>query len=532
MNSNDGKDKADANLSNDDLNDSFVSLHPIEKKILSLLYNTKGIWLTDESLLEKSKLSIDQIRRGIEWLKFKNLIIIEDSTEFEISLKKSMENYGDFLLPERKLINCIKSDNTKIVDIVKGNEFNDNEKEVFAAIRYAKNNGWIKIQNNNILLLPQCDNLSQEEILIKKIIKKNTVLLSDLDKSEISLFDVLKKRPNILNIKKIINKKYKISDLGILACQKLFLKNNYDNNANANGKIIEGKITPELLVNGKWRNLNISQIDVEAPLPLLNCGRKNPLIDFIDEVKEILIGMGFSEIEGNLAQSSFWNFDALFIPQDHSARDMQDTFYLFSQKDIVSLLPSNDIIKSVSGIHEYYWGYKWNLSESKPYVLRTHTTPVTIQYLASEKPEKDKVFLIGRVFRNEKASFKHLVEFHQVEGIFTSPDANLRQLMGIQTEFYSKLGIKKVKFWPTFFPYTEPSIQSMIYNEKFDKWIELFGMGIFRPEVTLPLGIKNPVLAWGGGFERLAMLRFNLDDIRDLYSNNLSWLKSVPKCLL
>ncbi len=120
------------------------------------MYDTKEIWLTDEFLLEKSKLSIDQIRRGIEWLKFKKLIVIEDSTELELSLKKSMENSGgDFLLPERKLINCIKSGNTKITDIVKSSEFSDNEKEVFAAIRYAKNNGWINIQNNNILLLPQ-----------------------------------------------------------------------------------------------------------------------------------------------------------------------------------------------------------------------------------------------------------------------------------------------------------------------------------------------------------------------------------------
>jgi phenylalanyl-tRNA synthetase alpha chain len=211
---------------------------------------------------------------------------------------------------------------------------------------------------------------------------------------------------------------------------------------------------------------------------------------------------------------------------------MQDTFYLKSQKDLYSPLPKNtQLLEYVSKIHRENWQYDWNIADSKPYVLRTLTTPVTLQYLSEGKPEKDKVFLIGRVFRNEKVTFKHLVEFHQVEGVYVNEDANLRQLIGIQSEFYSKLGIKKIKFWPTFFPYTEPSLQSMVYNEKFDKWIELFGMGIFRPEVTKPLGIKNPVLAWGGGFERLAMLRFNLDDIRELYSNNLTWLKSVPKCL-
>ena len=104
--------------------------------------------------------------------------------------------------------------------------------------------------------------------------------------------------------------------------------------------------------------------------------------------------------------------------------------------------------------------------------------------------------------------------------------------MGLQTEFYSKLGIKKVKFWPTFFPYTEPSLQSMVYNERLEKWVELFGMGIIRPEIVKTLKLKNPVLAWGGGVERIAMLRFKLNDVRDLYSNKLSWLRGVPKCQL
>jgi phenylalanyl-tRNA synthetase alpha chain len=139
---------------------------------------------------------------------------------------------------------------------------------------------------------------------------------------------------------------------------------------------------------------------------------------------------------------------------------------------------------------------------------------------------------VGRVFRNEKVSYKHLVEFHQVEGVSTSEEASIRDMMGLQKEFYTKMGIKRIKFWPTFFPYTEPSLQSMVYNEKLEKWVELFGMGIFRPEVTKPLGIKNPVLAWGGGIERIAMLRFGLDDVRELYGNKLAWLRSVPKCQL
>ena len=163
-------------------------------------------------------------------------------------------------------------------------------------------------------------------------------------------------------------------------------------------------------------------------------------------------------------------------------------------------------------------------------VLRTHTTCVTIKYLADKKPDEARIFSLGRVFRNEKVSYKNLVEFNQVEGIVVGKHITLRDLMGIQKEFYRKIGLTKVKFWPTFFPYTEPSLQSMVYNERLGKWIELFGMGIFRPEVTKPLGITKPVLAWGGGIERIAMLKFGLDDVGEFYNNNLSWLRTASKC--
>jgi len=181
-------------------------------------------------------------------------------------------------------------------------------------------------------------------------------------------------------------------------------------------------------------------------------------------------------------------------------------------------------------MHKNGWRYLWSIDEARKMVLRTHTTCVTIKHLADNKQDEARVFSLGRVFRNEKVSYKHLAEFNQVEGIVMGKNTTLRDLMGIQREFYRRMGLDKVKFWPTFFPYTEPSLQSMVYNERLDKWIELFGMGIFRPEVTKPLGITKPVLAWGGGIERIAMLKYGLDDVREFYNNNLKWLRSVTKC--
>lgn len=269
-------------------------------------------------------------------------------------------------------------------------------------------------------------------------------------------------------------------------------------------------------------------IDVEAPAATLRISRIHPLAEVISEIREAFVRLGFEEVRGDLVQTSFWNFDALFTPQDHPAREMQDTFFVRGgelQQDFTAGQQ-----RRVGDMHQKMWRYTWDYDKSLKPVLRTHTTCVTIRHLAEQNPEEGRFFSLGSVFRNEKPSYKHLAEFRQVEGVVVGQDVSLRDLMGIQRQFYNIMGLKKVKFWPTFFPYTEPSLQSMVYSDELKKWVELFGMGIFRPEVTKPLGIKRPVLAWGGGIERIAMLRYMLNDVRNFYANDLSWLGQVKPC--
>ena len=162
--------------------------------------------------------------------------------------------------------------------------------------------------------------------------------------------------------------------------------------------------------------------------------------------------------------------------------------------------------------------------------MRTHTTAVTIHYLAEHKEPPVKVFSVDRIYRNEKLDYQHLAELHQIEGIIMDKGVTLRDLIGTLKEFYYRLGLKKVQFWPSYFPYTEPSAQSTVYVPKLKTWMELCGMGIFRPEVLEPLGIKYPVLAWGGGLERLAMVMLDVDDIRFLYKNDLGWIRRTAVC--
>jgi phenylalanyl-tRNA synthetase alpha chain len=493
---------------------SAPALHPIERSILKAL--AKDERARADLLTISTGLSIDQVRRGIEWLRFKNLIMINESSILKVYLASEGANARFGGLPERRLTNAVKEGKTTIEEVLASGAIKN--EEVNAAIAGARRNQWIQLVGGKMIATTLSEKQSSEEIFLGRI-DSNGLDIANLTDEEKKVLEQLKRRPNYVDIREYKELRISLTDSGRRLLPTLVKE-----------RPQERRLTSELITSGKWKEVEFSALDVEAPAPAVHPGRRHPLIEIIEEVKEIFVGLGFSEIDGPIVQSVFWNFDALFTPQDHPAREMQDTFYISGQRQAIPATTEQK--RKVAEVHRKGWGSRWDVKEAERVVLRTHTTPVTLQHLAAIKPQVGRYFSVGRVFRNEKVSYKHLVEFHQVEGVATAPKASLRDLMGLQKEFYAKMGIRKVKFWPTFFPYTEPSLQSMVYNEKLEKWVELFGMGIFRPEVTEPLGIKNPVLAWGGGLERIAMLRFGLDDVRELYGNRLAWLRSVPRCQL
>ncbi|HYC26462.1 MAG TPA: phenylalanine--tRNA ligase subunit alpha, partial [Nitrososphaerales archaeon] len=212
-------------------------------------------------------------------------------------------------------------------------------------------------------------------------------------------------------------------------------------------------------------------------------------------------------------------------------REMQDTFYLEGLSD--PKVRREGVVANVASTHEdgwktgsRGWRYNWRVEEARRLVLRTHNTVLTIRALNESKEKETRVFAVSKVYRNENLDYKHLAEFFQMDGIIVGEGLNVRHLMGFLKEFYKKLGMSEVKLWPTFFPYTEPSLEVVGYSKAARAWIELSGSGVFRPEVTEPLGVKVPVLAWGPGIERLMLMRFGLDDLRALYGSDLSWLRN------
>jgi phenylalanyl-tRNA synthetase alpha chain len=290
------------------------------------------------------------------------------------------------------------------------------------------------------------------------------------------------------------------------------------------------ELTTDLVGSGKWREVDIRPYDVTAFAPTATGGKMHPLRQIIDKIRQAFLEMGFTEIEGPTVRSAFWNMDALFTPQDHPARAMQDTFYL-AEPARARLVASE--VERIRAVHETGgstgsrgWRTRWSEDTAAQMLLRTHTTVDTIQYLALHPKPPVRVFSVDRVFRNEAIDATHLPEFHQVEGIVMEEGANLRQLIGLLKEFYAKMGFEQVTVRPSYYPYTEPSLDIAVYYN--DKWLELGGAGIFRREVTQPWGIDAPVLAWGLGLERLGMLMLGLKDLRELYVSDVEWLRNAP----
>jgi len=368
------------------------------------------------------------------------------------------------------------------------------------ALMWARKKGWIKIEGSNVVPLKKPASYPEMEALREVA-----------DGREISEMDT----------KLLLGRKL-ITDA---------------KDAYAEARALEGSevanLTADMIKSGVWKSIRLREYNVSAsgkePFP----GKMHPLTLITEQIREAFLDMGFTEASGPLIESSFWNFDALYQPQDHPARDMADTFYMSSPSSC--RLPSPALVNAVKKAHETGggtgstgWRYRWDPAVARKPVLRTHTTPVSARSLTGlELPAK--VFCIGRVFRNEAIEYKSLPEFTQVEGIVADESVTFRDLLGCLKDFYSRMGFERVRFRPGYFPYTEMSVEPEVWFPAKKAWIELGGAGMFRPEVTKPLGVSCPVLAWGLGLERLAMLMLDLKDIRNFYyRNDLAMLRRAP----
>ncbi len=502
-----------------DLEKTLKELSQHEKKVLLTLKQLKGKASPADIFSAGNFNQEVEVMNAASWLQSKKLVTVEEHLKTTYSLGKEGEIYVEKGLPEKRALKVIHNKKGKAT-LRELSSILDNE-EVPIAIGWLKRNGWATITketNDTVLTLTAAGKkavteTTSEERILQQLHKEHTVVLDKKDVvSLLSRKNLIKEKESISSTIVLTEHGKKILDKGIILTDEI------------------SQITSAVIKSGEWKKKAIRPYDIHAFAPATYGGKAHPLVDLITKIRTIFIEMGFEEIQGNFVESSFWNMDMLFIPQDHPAREMQDTLYCKTPKKIV--IKEKDLIDKIAQVHETGgntsstgWGYTFAKDMVKKPLLRTHTTVNTIRHLYEHPQPPCKVFSLGRVFRKENIDATHLPEFYQIEGIVHEEGTTFKQLIGVLKEFYCRMGFEKIRFRPGYFPYTEPSMEVDVFWN--NQWMELGGSGIFRPEVTEPIGIKNPVLAWGLGLERLAMLKFELTDIRDLYISDLEWLRTI-----
>ncbi len=296
-------------------------------------------------------------------------------------------------------------------------------------------------------------------------------------------------------------------------------------------------LTHDMIMKGSWATTEFKKYNFNALGKEIELGNLHPLMKVRAQFKDVLLEMGFEEMPTNqYVESAFWNFDTLFQPQSHPARDSHDTFFV---KDPASAeIPDKEYWEKVRNAHEkggygsIGWRYPWQDEEAKKNILRTHTTAVSAKmlYKLAKDTEKDgefkpkKYFSIDRVFRNETLDATHLAEFHQVEGLIADRGLGFAHLKTVISVFFKKIGLEKIKFKPAYNPYTEPSAEIFAFHPILNRWVEIGNSGVFRPEMLGPMGLPSDVsvIAWGLSLERPTMINYNIGNIRDLFGHSVS----------
>jgi len=286
-----------------------------------------------------------------------------------------------------------------------------------------------------------------------------------------------------------------------------------------------GALTQEMLAKGTWKGATFRKYNVNSPTSRLLIGRTNAYCDFLRSVKDKLSSLGFEEFDGPLVETEFWNSDALFMPQFHSARDIHDVYYVKNPTHAKKI--DQPYLDQVAASHENGWttgsrgwNYKFDRDFTRRLILRSQGTVLSAKQLTKAKVP-GRYFGIVRCFRYDQVDATHLSDFYQTEGIVIGESVNLKTHLGFLKMFAEEIaGAKEVKYVPGYFPFTEPSVEVHIKHPVLG-WFELGGSGIFRPEVTEPLGIHVPVLAWGIGIDRMALMALGINDLRELFSGDI-----------
>ena len=495
-------------------------LNENERKLLVALRG--GGASSTAALSQATGLGRDAVEKASAWAETKGVVSFREEVSRFFKLTEEGAKYASEGLPEKQLIEAVAGGDNELSHL-KGDI-----PAINIALVWVRSNGWVNIRAGKVEATPEGAKAAKAETVDEKILKRlaqGMVHEGKLNAELTARVPILVKR-GLVEVKEETERFVEFTPFGVEVLP--FVE------AIASKPVIT-QITPEVLQAGTWRDAIVQHYDVSLPVPSLTPGKRHFISQIIDYIRRFWVELGFKEMKGNYLELSFWNFDALYQPQDHPARDLADTFYM--KTPYRGKLPEGKLVEQVKETHENGWTtgstgwqYKWSPELASRCCLRTHTTSLSVLQLAKLKPEDlpGKFFSVGRVFRNETVDWNHLAEFYQTDGIVVGEDVTFRDMQGYLKAYLEGLGLKKFRFRPGYFPYTEMSMEAEVWIEERGGWMELFGAGMFRPEVVKPLlGVDVPVLAWGPGFDRLVMQSYHVNTIKELYGNDIGLLRKA-----
>ncbi len=509
-------------------NNLVESFHPLENKLLLCFSPSESLSAAD--IIDTSGLDESRLDMAVGWLQSKGLLSVtgEEVTSL-VSLSETGYDYLKNGTPENRLIAALREGKQFTVkDIIQS--WGLDPSEVSSAVGALKERGVVRIVQGGMLeLIASADTVPYEFLMtvIKYAGSRGHTDLTAFPKEQQELiqanFHKRGKGKGIFRITEKKNRTYSLTADGKDIVRLLQERGAVTEEASA--------LTQEMLKQGTWKNVRFRSYNISLSPPRVSIGRKHPYREFLDYVKYQFVSMGFEEMRGPLVENEFWDMDALFMPQFHPARNIHDVYFVKEPSSCNEI--ESPFGKQVAAAHKdggktgsSGWRYAFDVERAKRLVLRSQGTAVSARTLASGPKVPGKYFSIARCFRYDSVDATHAPDFNQVEGIVLGTDINFRILLGLLKLFGQEVAkAKEFQFRPAYFPFTEPSVELHVKHPELG-WMELGGAGLFRPEVTLPLGVDVPVIAWGLGLDRMAMIALGIKDIRDLFSTDLDFVRT------
>ncbi len=480
---------------------SRIVLSESEYRLLKALHDNKVQAAPLDELPRYTGIDKSSIASLVELLRSKGIVEVKEerTTRYQLTEKgyKALEEG----LPEERLLRLLRDEGLRVDEAKKllG-------PEAGVAIGIARRNKWIDVSGGVIKPLLSPGKALEEAARLRRTLER----IREEGTADPGLLSILVKRGLLKPVEELRKNIIVRQDLSRVL---------------SNASVEKGSLTHRDLKTGRWRSIVLRQYDVSAEPPRLRVARRHFLSEFLDMLRDLMKELGFTEAEGPLVELELYNFDLLFQAQDHPAREVHDTLWI-KDPSHGSLEGLEDLVERVSRIHSKGWGYKWSPVKSSRHVLRSQTTSVSARIISSRPKPPIRFFSLGRVFRSDVVDASHLPEFHQLDGIMGDHGIGFSDLLGLLTEVSERLGFK-IKFKPGYFPFTEPSVEGYVKLPN-GRWLELFGAGMFRPEVLEMAGIDYPVAAWGFGVERLAAAYYGITDIRRLYTRDVDYISDFP----